>query len=335
MTEYASPWMFTAFILVPLIIALYWRRDKMGQPTVIFPPAAVLAKRMSFLHRQLRHLPIVLRVFALSALIIALARPQETLVEEKVSTEGIDLVMALDISTSMLAEDLKPKNRITAAKNVAREFISGRTSDRIALVMFAGEAYTWCPLTLDYDVLVQLMDKVSMDMVIEGAIKDGTGIGKAVATSANRLRDSNAKSKVIILLTDGVNNVDQPDPLTAARAATEVGIRIYTIGVGTEGTARYPFQTQFGIQYQNVKVEIDEELLQKIADMSGGQYFRATSTEGLRRIYERIDELEKTEIDVQHFKQHKELFYYWAALALLLLMIERILVLTRLRNLAL
>ena len=195
--------------------------------------------------------------------------------------------------------------------------------------MFAGEAFTWSPLTLDYRVLSNLMDKIEA-----GTVTDGTAIGKAIATGANRLRSSDAKSRVLILLTDGVNNVDQPDPLTAAHAATEVGIKIYTIGVGTRGYARAPVQTPYGIQYRRIEVQIDEQLLTRIAEMSGGMYFRATSTEALRSIYERIDELEKTKIEVEHLRHYRELFGTWAALALILLVAERLLVLTRLRNLA-
>ncbi len=216
----------------------------------------------------------------MAALIFALARPRTSLDEEIVHTEGIDLVIALDISTSMLAEDLQPRNRLEAAKQVASEFIEGRSSDRIGLVMFAGESFTWCPLTLDYEVLTTLMDQIE-----PGIVKDGTAIGKAIATGTNRLRHGTGASKVLILLTDGVNNVDQPDPLTAALAAAEIGVKVYTIGVGTMGMARAPVQTPYGTQYQQVQVEIDEELLQQIAQRTGGMYFRATSTEALRNIY--------------------------------------------------
>lgn len=329
MMEWESPWYFIGLVIVPLLVFLYIRQQKNPQPVVIYSQAAIFKPLMGKVRLWFRHLPALLRIAALSLLVVAIARPQLALDEEKVHTEGIDIVMVLDTSTSMLAMDLKPDNRLEAAKKVAKEFIMGRKNDRVGLVMFAGEAYTWCPLTLDYKVLSELMDKVKA-----GTVTDGTAIGKAIATGVNRLRKSDAKSKVLILLTDGVNNVDQPDPLTAARAATELGVKIYTIGVGTKGTAQAPVQTPFGIRYQQVKVEIDEELLQKIAEMTGGMYFRATSTEALRNIYDRIDKLETTEIEVEHIRRYQEKFYTWATLALLLLLLERTLVLTRLKNVA-
>ncbi len=326
MIEWADPWAFALLLLPVLLLLWYLRGLKRPAPTVLYPPARVLRPMMGRARRALRHLPAALRLIAILLLVVALARPRKALEEETVPTRGIDIVIALDISTSMLAQDLKP-NRVEAAKQVAEEFIAGRTSDRIGLVMFAGEAYTWCPLTLDYNVLVELMKQVQA-----GTVTDGTGIGKAIATGANRLRSSDAKSRVLILLTDGVNNVDQPDPLTAARAAAAVGIKIYTIGIGTRGTARAPVQTPFGIQYRQVRVEIDEELLQQIAEMTGGRYFRATSADALRRIYKRIDEMETSRIEVQHLRRWRELFRPWAALALLLLLLERLLALTWLRN---
>ncbi len=327
---WANPQFLLILLIVPVLITYYiWREIKHQSPTIVLPTAALVKPLMGKIRRMLRHLPFILRIAAIVLLVLAFARPREALDEETVNTEGIDLVIALDISTSMLAEDLKPTNRITAAKKVANEFIAGRQNDRMGLVMFAGESYTWCPLTLDYDVLAQLMGKVEA-----GSVVDGTAIGKALATGTNRLRRSDSKSKVLILLTDGVNNVDQPDPLTAARAASEVNVKVYTIGVGTKGRARAPVQTPYGVQYRQVQVEIDEELLRKIADVTGGRYFRATSTEALREIYTRIDEMEKTKIEVEHFRTWEEKFYFWAALALTLLVIERVLVNTRLRNLA-
>jgi Ca-activated chloride channel family protein len=278
---------------------------------------------------MVRHLPVLLRLFAVILLVLAIARPRTVLEQANVNTEGIDIVIALDISTSMLAEDLSPGNRLEAAKAVAQDFIEGRVSDRIGLVMFAGEAFTWAPLTLDYPVVSELMGKVQA-----GTVQDGTAIGKAIAAGTNRLRHGDAKSKVLILLTDGVNNVDQPDPLTAAGAAAGLGVKVYTIGVGTQGTARAPVQTPAGVRYRRVQVEIDEELLGKIAEMTGGRYFRATSSEALRAIYERIDELERTKVEVEHVRHWHERFYPFAAAALLLLLLERLLVLTRLRNLA-
>jgi len=227
----------------------------------------------------------------------------------------------------MLAEDFQPKNRIIAAKEVAKEFISGRKSDRIGLVVFAGESYTQCPLTLDYELLKEFMDRVDV-----GAIEDGTAIGMAIANGLNRLRDSQAESKVIILLTDGQNNRGEIDPLTAAQAATPLKVKIYTIGVGTEGTAPYPVQTPYGIRYQQIPVKIDEDLLKKVADITGGKYFRALDENKLRDIYKIIDEMETSEIEVKEYRSYSELFLPWAIAALVLLMLEVVLVSTRLRK---
>jgi len=328
MISFGTPLALLGLLLIPLLTGLYIWRLRRPAPTVVFPSASKLKPLMHPLHRFQRHIPFILRMLALAFLVVAIARPRQVLDEAKINTEGIDIVIALDISTSMLAEDLQPGNRLEAAKRVAQEFIEERVSDRIALVMFAGESYTWCPLTLDYNVLSELMGKVQA-----GTVTDGTGIGKAIATAANRLRSGDAKSKVVILLTDGVNNVDQPDPLTAAGAAAGLGIKIYTIGVGTQGTARAPVQTPTGIRYRMVQVEIDEELLTKIAELTGGYYFRATSTEALREIYHRIDELERTKIEVEHIRYWNEKFYPFAAAAFLLLLLERILVLTKFRRL--
>ncbi len=327
-----APWMLFGLILVPLLGVLYWWREtRHPAPTVVFPGASEIGALVHPVKRWLRHLPVVLRLAGLSFLIIALARPQLALEEEKITTEGIDIVLTLDISSSMLARDLKP-DRITAAKNVAGEFVRGRQNDRIGLVMFAGESYTWCPLTMDYDVLEELLSRVEAGT---GQIQDGTGIGKAIATGTNRLRESNAKSKVLILLTDGVNNVDQPDPLTATRAAQALGVKIYTIGVGSRGTAPAPIQSPGGgIQFRNMQVEIDEALLKQIAEMTGGMYFRATSTESLRDIYSQIDRLEKTELDIEHMRRWEERFMPYALTALILLLIERLLTAFWLRNLA-
>jgi len=326
---WGNPWFLIGLLIIPLMCWHYWRQLRHPQPTVVYPEASTFKLLMGKYRPYLRHLTFILRLLAMGLLVIALARPRLALDEEKVHTEGIDLVITLDISTSMLAQDLTPGNRLEAAKKVAKEFISGRSNDRIGLVMFAGEAYTWCPLTLDYAVLADLMDKVEA-----GTVTDGTAIGKAIATGVNRLRRSDAKSKVLILLTDGVNNVDQPDPLTAARAGAELGVKIYTIGVGTQGVAPAPVQTPFGMRIQQVQVEIDEELLKKIAEMTGGMYFRATSTDALRNIYKRIDEMETTKIEIEHIRRYREMFYRWAAVALALLILERTLTLTRLRNVA-
>jgi Ca-activated chloride channel family protein len=224
--------------------------------------------------------------------------------------------MVLDTSTSMLAEDLKP-NRIDAAKEVIDNFIKDRTSDRIGLVIFARQAFTQCPLTIDYNVLRNLLSQVKTGMV-----EDGTAIGNAIADGVNRLKDSKAKSKIIILLTDGMNNAGEIDPLTAAQIAKTFGIRIYTVGVGTRGEAPYPVQTPFGTRYQMMPADIDEGMLQKIADMTGGAYFRATNTKALQDIYNKIDKLEKTKVEITSYREAKELFYYWLGAGLLLIFLE-------------
>jgi len=268
-----------------------------------------------------------LRVAVIILLVIVIARPQSTSKEREIHTEGIDIILALDISSSMLAEDFHPKNRIVAAKEVAKEFIDGRISDRIGLIVFSGESYTSCPLTLDYGMLKDFIDKIEV-----GAIEDGTAIGNALVNGLNRMRESEAKSKIIILLTDGENNRGEIDPLTAAQAATPLDVKIYTIGVGSEGTAPYPVRTPFGIRYQQVEVKIDEKLLKEIADITGGVYYRATNENKLREIYSRIDKLEKTKVEVKEYRTYSELFLPYALAAGMLFLIEIFLSATRLRR---
>jgi Ca-activated chloride channel family protein len=258
----------------------------------------------------------VFRILAVTLLILALARPQSSLSTKDVSIEGIDIVMALDVSTSMLAQDLKP-DRLEAAKAVASEFIKGRPNDRVGLVIFSGETFTQVPLTTDHSILENMFKDIK-----SGMIEDGTAIGDGLATSVNRLKESQAISKVVILITDGVNNAGSVDPLSAAEIAKLYGVRIYTIGVGSMGTAPYPVQTPFGIQYQNMEVQIDEALLQEVAKATEGMYFRATSNRKLEEIYREIDELEKSKIDVTEFKKKKEEFLPLAIAAILLLILE-------------
>jgi len=268
----------------------------------------------------LRHLPFVLRMTALVFIIIVLARPQSTDRQEKTTTEGIDIVLAIDISGSMLARDFTP-DRLEAAKDVAIEFISGRPNDRIGLVVFSAESFTQCPLTSDHGVLINLFKDIK-----SGIIEDGTAIGLGLSNAVKRLKDSEAKSKVIILLTDGMNNTGSVDPLTAAEIAKTFGIRVYTIGVGMKGMAPYPFQDVFGrTVIQKVPVEIDEPTLQEIADMTNGNYFRATNNEKLRQIYTQIDKLEKSKIDVKEYSRKQEEYRLYAGIALLLLLIEMLL----------
>lgn len=265
----------------------------------------------------LRHLPFVLRCCAVALLIVALARPQSSEHGSTSRTEGIDIVLAIDVSGSMLARDFKP-DRITAAREVAASFIADRPSDRIGLVVFAGESFTQSPLTTDKTALLNLLGQIK-----SGVIEDGTAIGNGLATSVNRLRESDAKSKVVILLTDGVNNSGQIAPLTAADIARSYGIKVYTIGVGTEGMAPYPMVDMWGnISYQPQKVEIDEQVLTDIASRTGGKYFRATDKEKLRAIYREINDLERTEIDTNEFTRYTEEFVRFALWALVLLAAE-------------
>ena len=265
----------------------------------------------------LRHGLIILRCIAVVTLITALARPQTSLSWQDVTTEGIDIAIALDVSGSMLAEDFKP-NRLEASKQVAMDFISERPYDRIGLVIYAGESFTQCPLTTDHAVLLNLFDDIK-----NGMIEDGTAIGMGLATSVSRLKDSKAISKVAILLTDGSNNRGSIPPVTAAEIAKEFGIRVYTVGVGSNGSARMPMQDQFGrTVYQNVEVKIDEKTLKEIADITDGKYFRATNKKSLEAIYKEIDKLEKSKIEVTEYKKKSEKFVPFALLAACLLLIE-------------
>lgn len=276
-------------------------------------PFAGISKTYKY---YLRHFLFVLRILAVALLILAIARPQSFENWKTETTQGIDMMLALDISSSMLAEDLKP-NRLEAAKDVAVKFISGRKLDRMGLVVFSGESFTQCPLTTDHAVLINLFHDIK-----SGMIEDGTAIGMGLANAVNRLKDSDAISKVVILLTDGENNRGDVAPLTAAEIAKTFGIRVYTIGVGTVGTAPYPFQTPFGVQYQNVEVKIDEKTLREISKITDGKYFRATSTKGLAEIYEEIDKLEKSKIDVKEFSSTEEEFFWLTVIALGLVGLE-------------
>ncbi|MBL4587514.1 MAG: VWA domain-containing protein, partial [Flavobacteriales bacterium] len=276
---------------------------------------------------KLIHLPFVFRMAAVALLIAVLARPQSTSSWQDSTTKGIDIVMALDISSSMLAEDLKP-NRLEASKKVAKTFMANRPNDRLGLVVFAGESFTQCPLTTDHSVILNLFADVK-----SGMLQDGTAIGMGLATSVKRLKGSEAISKVVILLTDGENNSGSIAPATAAEIAKEFGIRVYTVGVGTRGLARMPFPGRFGgTQYQDVEVKINEELLTRIADMTGGKYFRATDNASLEEIYTEIDELEKSKIDVTEYRKRKEEYLPYALAALLLLACEVLLRQTVLRS---
>lgn len=264
----------------------------------------------------LRHAPMLLRTVSLSMIIIAIARPRSSSKMDKIDTEGIDIVLAMDVSTSMLARDFTP-DRISAAKDIAIEFISQRPSDRIGIVVFAGESYTQCPLTTDRATLINLMKEIQT-----GLIEDGTAIGNGLATAVARMQGSDAKSRVVILLTDGVNNRGEITPQTAADIAKTYGIRVYTIGVGANGTAPYPVITPWGVQMQDVEVEIDEDLLKGIAETTGGRYFRATDNTKLSEIYSEINKMEKARTTIDSFPVYKELFMDFALVALICLLLE-------------
>ncbi|MBO5819727.1 MAG: VWA domain-containing protein [Bacteroidales bacterium] len=305
-------------LLLLLIPAILWYVLKRKQRYASLQVSNTFAfKQMPKTWKQrCQHLPFVLRCLVFSLVVVVLARPQSVDSWQNTSTEGIDIVVALDISTSMLAEDLKP-NRLEAAKSIASSFVADRHNDNIGLVLFAGESFTQCPLTTDHAVLMNLFGSIQC-----GMIEDGTAIGLGLANAVSRVKDSQAKSKVIILLTDGTNNRGDIDPLTAAELAKTFGIRVYTIGVGKKGKAPYPFQTANGVVYQNVEVNIDEEPLKQIASLTGGVYFRATDNATLAGIYQEIDQLEKTKMQVREYSKRQEEFRPFALAAFLLLLIE-------------
>ncbi len=313
---FAYPWMFWFLIIIPIMLAWYWYKGKQREPSVTYSSLTLINRIPKSWKEKLRDTPPVLRALGLGFLIVALARPQTFNSGENIYAQGIDIAMLLDISGSMMAEDFKP-NRVGAAKNVINDFIDARTSDRIGLVIFSREAFTQCPLTIDYGVLKTLLNQVK-----PGMIEDGTAIGNAIANGANRLKDTPSKSKIMILLTDGMNNAGEVDPITAARIAKTYNIRIYTIGVGTRGEAPYPVQTPFGIRYQMIPAEIDENMLQQIAQITDGKYYRATNNRALEDVYKEIDKLEKTKIEVTSYRNAKELFFPWLSVGLMLLFLE-------------
>ncbi|WP_020532683.1 vWA domain-containing protein [Flexithrix dorotheae] len=313
---FANPeYFFLLLIIIPMIAWYVMNRNKAYASLQVSDISALALAGRTYKY-YLQHLPFFLRVITIALFITILARPQSQDSWENTNIEGIDIVIATDISGSMLARDFEP-DRLEAAKNVAKEFIKGRPNDRVGLVVFAGESFTQCPLTTDHSVLVNLFEDIK-----SGMVKDGTAIGMGLASAVNRLKESEAISKVAILLTDGVNNSGSIAPVTAAEIADEFDIRVYTVGMGTNGVAPMPVQTPFGMQYKNVEVEIDEDALQKIAEMTGGKYFRATDNESLKKIYEEIDQLEKSKIDVTEFSKKKEEFLPFALLAAILLFME-------------
>lgn len=328
---FAQPLCFLLFVPLIAYIVWYFMRSDRTEPTLQVSTTAMYDDMPKNWKQYFRHLPFLLRTAALALLIIILARPQTTERWQNQDIEGIDIMMAVDVSTSMLAEDLKP-NRLEAAKQVASEFISGRPNDNIGLTIFAGQSFTQSPLTTDHVMLMSIFNNVSCDIVTNGFLEDGTAIGDGVANAVTRLRESKAKSKVIILLTDGSNNKGEISPLTAAEIAKTFGIRVYTIGVGSNGTAPYPVKTYAGTQYVNVPVEIDESTLQQIATTSNGQYYRATSNSKLKEVYEEIDKLERTKLNVKKFSRKNEEFQPFALAAVLCLLAEILLRLTVLRR---
>ena len=297
--RFADPLLLLA--LIPVALAFLWDlRRRWSRARTAVAHAAFFPRRgvRAHLARGVRWLVALAGVL----LVVALARPQSGASRIEVTSEGIDIVLALDISGSMRAEDFKPDNRLAVAKRVAKNFVSGRSGDRIGLVVFAGGAYTQCPITLDYGMLQSLLDDVDF-----GRIPDGTAIGLSLATSVNRLRDTPGESRVVILVTDGQNNAGEVDPITAAEAASALGVRVYTIGVGTDGPARIPVDDPvFGRRYQTINASLDEATLQKIADITGGKYFRATSAEALEAIYQEIDAMERTQAETLEYVQYTE-----------------------------
>jgi Ca-activated chloride channel family protein len=318
MTFHNPEYLFLLLLLIPIVFWYIWEMHK-SDASLQLSSLRILSKFPVSKKVKFRHSLFILRTLAISSIIIALARPQASNSWRTQNTEGIDIMMALDLSGTMLAEDLKP-NRLEAAKSVASEFILSRPNDNIGLVVFARESFTQCPLTIDHAVLINLFNSVKY-----GLIDDGTAIGLGLANAVNRIKDSKAKSKVIILLTDGSNNCGDIAPITAAEIAKTFGIRIYTIGVGTTGIVNIPVPTPLGIQYQQMQSEFDAKSLQDIANLTGGKYYNATDNSKLRQIYHEIDKLEKTKISVEQYSKKEEQFYVFASLALLFLLLEIIL----------
>jgi Ca-activated chloride channel family protein len=327
MFRFASPYFLLLLALLPVLA--YYSFRKRQTAAIRFSDVSLLRGVGQSRRIARRYLLPILRMLALALLIVALARPQSGKVTTEVNAEGIDIMLALDISSSMKAEDFKPENRLHVAKEVIKQFVNGRTNDRIGLVVFSKQSFTQCPLTLDYGVLLSFLDQVDF-----GMIEDGTAIGMALANCVNRLRDSKSKSRIIVLLTDGINNAGEIDQLTAAEIAKAMGIKIYTIGAGKPGKAPYPVDDPiFGKRYVYLEQELDEATLTKVAEITGGEYFRARSEQMLKKIFDHISDLEKTKIKVKEYLQYREFFPYLLLAAGLLLLTELILRETWLRQL--
>ncbi len=323
--NFAYPYFFGLLLVLPLLIYWYLKKYNAGQGAIIVSSVLSFKGTKSW-KNSLRHLPFILRMLTLTGLIVALSRPQIRNDEQLINGEGIDIMLCIDISGSMLAQDFTP-NRIEAAKNVASNFIDNRPTDRIGLVIFSGESFTMCPLTTDHQVL-----KSQLNNVQSGLLEDGTAIGSGLATGVDRLRSSPSKSKVIILLTDGENNGGLIDPNTAKEIAKSMGVRVYTVGVGTEGVAPVPVQTANGIVMQHEKINIDEKLLTQIANETGGKYYRAKDDSSLKNIYSEIDKLEKSKVEVTVNHRYKEEFLPFALAALTCLLLEWVLRMTVFRK---
>ena len=315
--RFADPLLLLFLLLLPALVWWYATRARRASGAMRYSAVGRLQRADRRRTGRWRHLLFGLRLLALALLLVAFARPQTGITAENVSAEGIDIVLALDLSSSMLAEDLEP-NRIGAARQVAADFVRGRRNDRIGLVVFAGEAFTQAPLTLDHRVVVTLIEELEV-----GVIEDGTAIGMGLATAVKRLGDSTAESKVIVLLTDGQNNRGAIDPATASQMAQALGVRIYAVGAGTRGAARVPVDDPlFGRRYVSMQVDIDDEALEELAAVTGGRYFRATDTASLERVYEEIDALETTEVEMTSFTQYGELFHWPLGVGFGLLLVE-------------
>jgi Ca-activated chloride channel family protein len=324
----ADPWFLLIGLAIPLLFWLRWIRNRRHLASFRFSKIDLLAGADRSLASKLSWLPAALRAMALILLVLAFARPQAGETHEEVLTRGVDIVMVLDNSSSMAAEDFRPRNRLAVAKDAVAAFVGGRKSDRLGLVVFAGRGYTACPLTLDYDVLLEVIGDLDLAQQDEG-----TAIGMGLGIALNRLRESDARSKVVVLLTDGRNNRGEIDPITAASLAKTLGIKIHAIGVGTRGEAPYPVDDPIlGKRYVYLRADIDEPALKEVAAETGGRYFRATDRESLHQIFQEIDGLEKTEIKVKHYTQYSELFPWFVWPALGLFMVELGLANTRLRR---
>ena len=328
MMRFANTYFLILLLVIPLIVYRYFYVKRVKVGSIRFSDLGTVKRLKRSFSLKLRHSLILLRVLVIALLVMAMARPQAGEKGEEILTEGVDIILAIDVSSSMKAEDFKPKNRLHVAKQVVADFIRGRKNDRLGMVVFAAKSFTQCPLTLDYGILLNFLDQVEI-----GIIEDGTAIGMAIANCVNRLRDSEAKSKVVILLTDGINNRGEIDPITAAKTAKAMGVKIYTVGAGKRGSALYPVDDPiFGRRYVRMPVEIDEETLREIAHVTGAQYFRATDGEALAKIYHEIGEMEKTEIKTKEYIRYTELFWYFLLPAMILLGGEIVLANTRFRK---